>query len=160
MGNNLGRMSGIDQETCALLCFKRLTCTHWTHNWSGDECWLKTSDSGRAKSTTGSISGPKACGGRGFSLPEVTKTAAAAMASCAPPWTSLETGCYLFREWNSSWYNARGECRQSGGHLVIHSESESCDPNDPAKKLNFPQICPKMLQNVQKWPKMKQNGLK
>ena len=153
MGNNLGRMSGIDQETCALLCFKRITCTHWTHNWSGDECWLKTSDSGRAKSTTGSISGPKACGGRGFSLPEVTKTAAAAMASCAPPWTSLETGCYLFREWNSSWYNARGECRQSGGHLVIHSKSESCDPNDPAKKI---ELSAKLSKNVTKWPKMAQ----
>ena len=73
---------------------------------------MKTSDSGRAKSTTGSSSGPKACGGRGFSLPEVAKTAAAAMASCSPPWKSLDTGCYLFQEWNSTWYNARRECKQ------------------------------------------------
>ena len=40
---------------------------------------MKSSDSGRTKSTTGSSSGQKACGGRGFSLPEVAKTAAAAM---------------------------------------------------------------------------------
>ena len=79
---------------------------------------MKTSDSGRAKSTTGSSSGQKACGGRGFSLPEVAKTAADAMASCSPPWKSLDTGCYLFQEWNSTWYNARRECKQSGGYLL------------------------------------------
>ena len=36
----------------------------------------------------------------------------------------------------------------------IHSKSEDPDPNYPAKKLNFPQICPKMPQNG---PKMTQN---
>ena len=86
---------------------------------------MKTSDGGRAKSTTGSSSGQKACGGRGFSLPEVTSRAAAAMASCSPPWTSLSTGCYLFQDWNSTWYESRRECKQSGGFLVeIDSEDE------------------------------------
>ena len=42
-------------------------------------------------------------------------------------------------------------------HSVIHSKSESRDYNDPAKKLNFPQICPKMPQND---PKMTKNGPK
>ena len=47
------------------------------------------------------------------------------MASCSPPWKSLDTGCYLFQEWNSTWYNARRECKQSGGYLVeIDSEEE------------------------------------
>ena len=86
---------------------------------------MKSSDSGRTKSTTGSSSGQKACGGRGFSLPEVAKTAAAAMASCSSPWKSLDTGCYLFQEWNSTWYNARRECKQSGGYLVeVDSQKE------------------------------------
>ena len=37
-------------------------------------------------------------------------------------------------------------------HIIshIHSKSEDPDPNYPAKKLNFPQICPKMPQNGQK----------
>ena len=126
-GNNLSSKRGINQETCALLCFKKPSCTHWTYNptYQGGKCWMKTSGSGRTKSTTGSISGQKACGGRGFSLPEVTSTAAAAMASCSPPWTSLDTGCYLFQEWNSTWYDSRRECKQSGGFLVeIDSEEE------------------------------------
>ena len=118
---------GINQETCALLCFKKPACTHWTYNptFQGGKCWLKTSDSGRAKSTTGSSSGQKACGGRGFSLPEVAKAAAAAMTDCNPPWVSLETGCYLFRQSNSTWYESRGECQQSGGYLIeIDSHDE------------------------------------
>merc|ERR1719187_813476 len=128
-GNTIDSKTGINQETCALLCFKKPACTHWTHNptasYGDGRCWMKTSDSGRAKSTTGSSSGPKACGARGFSLPEVAKSAAAAMASCSPPWKSLDTGCYLFQEWNSTWYNARRECKQSGGYLVeIDSEEE------------------------------------
>merc|ERR1719365_145959 len=126
-GNNLMSKRGINQETCALLCFKKPACTHWTYNptFQGGKCWMKTSGSGRTKSTTGSTSGQKACGGRGFSLPEVTSTAAAAMASCSPPWTSLDTGCYLFQEWNSTWYDSRRECKQSGGFLVeIDSEEE------------------------------------
>ena len=128
-GNNLSSKRGINQETCALLCFKKPACTHWTFNPAASngegKCWLKTSDSGRAKSTTGSSSGQKACGGRGFSLPEVAKAAADAMASCSPPWKSLDTGCYLFQEWNSTWYNARRECKQSGGYLVeIDSQEE------------------------------------
>merc|ERR1719295_844260 len=81
-GNTIDSKTGINQETCALLCFKKPACTHWTHNptapYGDGKCWMKTSDSGRAKSTTGSSSGPKACGARGFSLPEVAKTSAAA----------------------------------------------------------------------------------
>merc|ERR1711971_1211558 len=126
-GNTFSSKRGINQETCALLCFKKPSCTHWTHNptYQGGKCWMKTSDSGRTKSTTGSSSGQKACGGRGFSLPEVTKSAAEAMASCNPPWTSLSTGCYLFQDWNSTWYESRRECKQSGGFLVeIDSEEE------------------------------------
>merc|ERR1712212_597695 len=127
-GNTFDSKTGINQESCALLCFKKPACTHWTYNptYQGGKCWMKTSDSGRAKSTTGSSSGQKACGARGFSLPEVAKTAAAAMASCRPPWKSLGTsGCYLFQEWNSTWYNARRECKQSGGYLVeIDSQDE------------------------------------
>merc|ERR1719356_1543616 len=130
-GNTIDSKTGINQETCALLCFKKPACTHWTHNptasYGDGKCWMKTSDSGRAKSTTGSSSGPKACGARGFSLPEVAKTSAAAMASCSPPWKSLDTGCYLFQEWNSTWYNARRECKQSGGYLV---EIDSRDEQD------------------------------
>merc|ERR1719209_1349472 len=128
-GNNLESKRGINQETCAALCFKKPACTHWTHNptYLGGKCWLKTSDGGRAKSTTGSTSGQKACGGRGFSLPEVTSTSAAAMASCSPPWTSLSTGCYLFQEWNSTWYQSRRECKQSGGYLVEVDSQEEQD---------------------------------
>merc|ERR1719193_2648614 len=126
-GNNLESKRGINQETCAALCFKKPACTHWTHNptYLGGKCWMKTSDGGRARSTTGSSSGQKACGGRGFSLPEVTSTAAAAMSSCSPPWISLSPGCYLFQDWNSTWYESRRECKQSGGFLVeIDSEEE------------------------------------
>ena len=126
-GNTFSSKRGINQETCAALCFKKPACTHWTHNptYEGGKCWMKTSDSGRAKSTTGSSSGQKACGGRGFSLPEVTKSAAEAMANCKSPWTSLSTGCYLFQDWNSTWYESRRECKQSGGFLVeIDSEEE------------------------------------
>merc|ERR1711971_1327742 len=126
-GNTFSSKRGINQETCALLCFKKPSCTHWTYNptYQGGKCWMKSSDSGRTKSTTGSSSGQKACGGRGFSLPEVTKSAAEAMASCNPPWTSLSTGCYLFQDWNSTWYDSRRECKQSGGFLVeIDSEEE------------------------------------
>ena len=47
------------------------------------------------------------------------------MADCNPPWVSLETGCYLFRLSNSTWYESRGECQQSGGYLVeIDSRDE------------------------------------
>ena len=90
-GNNLSSKYGINQETCALLCFKKPSCTHWTHNptYQFGKCWMKTSSSGRTKSTTGSTSGQKACGSRGFSLPEVTKAAATAVAECQSPWTSL-----------------------------------------------------------------------
>merc|ERR1712172_468350 len=128
-GNTFESKRGINQDTCALLCFKKPSCTHWTHNptYQGGKCWMKTSDSGRAKSTTGSTSGQKACGGRGFSLPEVTSTAAAAMASCSPPWKSLDTGCYLFQEWNSTWYDSRRECKQSGGYLVEVDSQEEQD---------------------------------
>ena len=45
----------------------------------------------------------------------------------------------------------------------IHSKSEDPDPNYSAKKLNFPQICPKipqngpkMAKNDPKWPKVAQ----
>merc|ERR1719385_232794 len=124
-GSNLESKRGINQETCALLCFKKPSCTHWTHNptYQGGKCWLKTSSSGRTKSTTGSTSGQKACGSRGFSLPEVTKAAATAVAECQSPWTSLDipgqpSGCYLFHGFKSSWYDSRRECKQSGGHLV------------------------------------------
>merc|ERR1719341_1017900 len=124
-GNNLSSKRGINQETCALLCFKKTSCTHWTHNltYQGGKCWLKTSSSGRTKSTTGSTSGQKACGSRGFSLPEVTKAAATAVAECQSPWTSLDipgqpSGCYLFHGFKSSWYDSKMECKQSGGHLV------------------------------------------
>ena len=84
---------------------------------------MKTSNSGRTKSTTGSTSGQKACGGRGFSLPEVSKAAATAVAECKSPWTSLDipgqpSGCYLFHGFKSSWYDSKKECKQSGGHLV------------------------------------------
>merc|ERR1719175_279821 len=128
-GNNLSSKRGINQESCALLCFKKPACTHWTYNptYQGGKCWLKTSGSGRTKSTTGSTSGQKACGGRGFSLAEVTSTAAAAVASCSPPWTSLTTGCYLFQEWNSTWYQSRSECKQSGGYLVEVDSQEEQD---------------------------------
>ena len=127
-GNTFDIKRGINQETCALLCFKKPACTHWTYNptYQGGKCWLKTSDSGRAKSTTGSSSGQKACGRRGFSLPEVTKTAAA-MESCNPPWTSLATGCYLFQEWNSSWYESKRQCKLSGGYLVEVDSQEEQD---------------------------------
>ena len=37
--------------------------------------------------------------------------------------------------------------------VSIHSKSESRDPSGAAKKLSFPQICPKMPQMAQKWPK-------
>ena len=47
--------------------------------------------------------------------------------------------------------------QSSCSHLSIHSKSEDPDPNYPAKKLNFPQICPKMPQNG---PKITQNGPK
>ena len=126
-GNTFESKAGINQETCALLCFKKPACTHWTYNptYEGGKCWMKTSDSGRAKSTTGSSSGQKACGRRGFSLPEVTKAAVSAMGNCDPPWTSLYTGCYLFQEGNSSWYESRRQCRQSGGYLVeVDSQEE------------------------------------
>ena len=53
---------------------------------------------------------------------------------------------------------------QLGSMPIIHSKSESHDSNHPAKKLNFPQICPKMPQNgpkmAKKWPNMTQNGPK
>ena len=124
-GNNLSSKYGINQETCALLCFKKPSCTHWTHNptYQFGKCWMKTSSSGRTKSTTGSSSGQKACGSRGFSLPEVRKAAATAVAECQSPWTSLDipgqpSGCYLFHGFKSSWYDSKRECRQSGGHLV------------------------------------------
>merc|ERR1711971_881028 len=124
-GNTFESKRGINQETCALLCFKKPSCTHWTHNptYQFGKCWMKTSSSGRTKSTTGSSSGQKACGSRGFSLPEVTKAAATAVAECQSPWTSLDipgqpSGCYLFHGFKSSWYDSKRECRQSGGHLV------------------------------------------
>merc|ERR1719341_2652521 len=131
-GNNLSSKRGINQETCALLCFKKPSCTHWTHNptYQGGKCWLKTSSSGRTSSTTGSTSGQKACGARGFSLPEVTKAAATAVAECQSPWTSVDipgqpSGCYLFHGFKSSWYDSKRECKQSGGHLVeIDSREE------------------------------------
>merc|ERR1719341_1727686 len=131
-GNNLSSKRGINQETCAILCFKKPSCTHWTHNltYQGGKCWLKTSSSGRTKSTTGSTSGQKACGSRGFSLPEVTKAAATAVAECQSPWTSLDipgqpSSCYLFHGFKSSWYDSKRECKQSGGHLVeIGSQEE------------------------------------
>ena len=126
-GNTLSSQRGVNQETCALLCFKKPACTHWTYNptFQGGKCWMKSSDSGRAKSTTGSSSGQKACGGRGFSIPEVNKAAAAAMADCSHPWTSVETGCYLFQKSNSTWYESRKDCQQKGGYLVeIDSEEE------------------------------------
>merc|ERR1719295_2429104 len=124
-GSNLESKRGINQETCALLCFKKPSCTHWTHNptYQGGKCWLKTSSRGRMKSTKGSTSGQKACGARGFSLPEVTKAAATAVAECQSPWTSVDipgqpSGCYLFHGLKSSWYDSKRECKQSGGHLV------------------------------------------
>merc|ERR1719365_417193 len=124
-GSNLESKRGINQETCALLCFKKPSCTHWTHNptYQGGKCWLKTSSRGRTKSTKGSTSGQKACGARGFSLPEVTKAAATAVAECQSPWTSVDipghpSGCYLFHGVKSSWYDSKRECKQSGGHLV------------------------------------------
>merc|ERR1719289_213236 len=131
-GNNLSSKRGINQETCALLCFKKPSCTHWTYNptYQGGKCWLKSSDSGRTKSRTGSTSGQKACGARGFSLPEVTKAAATAVTECRSPWTSLDipgqpSGCYLFHGLKSSWYDSKRECKQSGGHLVeIDSREE------------------------------------
>ena len=126
-GNTLSSQRGVNQETCALLCFKKPACTHWTYNptFQGGKCWMKSSDSGRAKSTTGSSSGQKACGGRGFSIPEVNKAAAAAMADCSHPWTSVDTGCYLFQKSNSTWYESRKDCQQKGGYLVeIDSEEE------------------------------------
>ena len=127
-GNTFASKQGINQETCALLCFRKPACTHWTYNptYQGGKCWMKTSDSGRTKSTTGSSSGQKACGRRGFSRPD-SKTAVAGVGNCNPPWTSLDTGCYLFQEWNSSWYESKRQCRQSGGYLVEVDSQEEQD---------------------------------
>ena len=128
----------MNQETCALLCFKAYRCTHWTHNpiQQGGKCWLKTGAAerrssyersswklGRARSTTGLSSGPKACGGKGFSLPPVSSTTAAA--NCTSPWTELSSGCYLIGGPNETWYEAKRECKRNGGYLVeIESQEE------------------------------------
>ena len=49
-------------------------------------------------------------------------------------------------------------------HDDIHSKSEDPDPKNPAKKSNFPQICPKMPQNgpkmAKKYPKWPKNDPK
>ena len=125
-GNNLSNKKGISQRTCALLCFRTSSCTHWTYNkkFQGGKCWLKSSNKGRTRSTKGSNSGQKSCGAKGFSLSMLTSEAAAAMEECRDPWTQLSTGCYLFQPRNSSWYEAKQACRQSGGHLVEIESSE------------------------------------
>ena len=111
-GNKLSSKRGINQETCALLCFKKPSCTHWKQNptYQGDKCWLKTCGSGRTKSRTGSTSEGMRCP-RLF--PEVTKATATAVAECQSPWTSLVSGqppgCYLFQGFKSSWYNSKRE---------------------------------------------------
>ena len=128
-GRNLSNKRGISQRTCALLCFRKSACTHWTYNrkHQGGKCWLKSSNRGRARSTNGSNSGQKACGGKDFSLSTVTSEAAAAMEECREPWTQLSTGCYLFRDRNSTWYEAKQECKQSGGHLAEIETQEEQD---------------------------------
>ena len=113
-------MKGISQRTCALLCFRTSSCTHWTYNekFQGGKCWLKSSNKGRTRSTKGSNSGQRACGAKGFSLSTLNSEAAAAMEECRDPWSQLSTGCYLFQPRNSTWYEAKQNCKQSGGHLV------------------------------------------
>ena len=119
-GSNLYDKRGVSQRTCALLCFRTSACTHWTYNkdYQGGKCWLKSSNKGRVRSTKGSNSGQKACGAKGFSLSSLTSEAAAAMEECRDPWSQLSTGCYLFQQRNSTWYEAKQTCKQSGGHLV------------------------------------------
>ena len=125
-GNNLSNKKGISQRTCALLCFRTSSCTHWTYNgkFQGGKCWLKSSNKGRVRSTKGSNSGQKSCGAKGFSLSMLTSEAAAAMEECRDPWTQLSTGCCLFQPRNSTWYEAKQACRQSGGHLIEIESSE------------------------------------
>merc|ERR1719430_3065237 len=71
-GHNLYTRKGIKVENragCAALCFEDSKCKFWTYNPKVSKCWMKTSDEGRSPSTTGSFSGPKACGAPG-ALPE------------------------------------------------------------------------------------------
>ena len=49
------------------------------------------------------------------------------MEECREPWTQLSTGCYLFRDRNSTWYEAKQECLQSGGHLAEIETQEDQD---------------------------------
>ena len=49
------------------------------------------------------------------------------MEECRDPWTQLSTGCYLFQPRNSTWYEAKQTCKQSGGHLVEIESSEEVD---------------------------------
>jgi len=67
-GHNLYTRKGIKVENragCATLCFEDGKCKFWTYNPRVSKCWMKTSDEGRSPSTTGSFSGPKACGAPG-----------------------------------------------------------------------------------------------
>jgi len=64
-GHNLYTTKGIkvgNMAGCASLCFGDNKCKFWTYNPRVSKCWMKTSDEGRSPSTTGSFSGPKACG--------------------------------------------------------------------------------------------------
>ena len=49
------------------------------------------------------------------------------MEECRDPWTQLSTGCYLFQPSNSTWYEAKQSCKQSGGHLVEIESSQELD---------------------------------
>jgi len=71
-GHNLYTTKGIkvgNMAGCASLCFEDSKCKFWTYNPRVKKCWMKTSDQGRSPSTTGSISGQKACGAQGV-LPD------------------------------------------------------------------------------------------
>ena len=60
-------------------------------------------------------------------MSSLTSEAAAAMEECRDPWSQLSTGCYLFQQRNSTWYEAKQTCKQSGGHLVEIENWEEWD---------------------------------
>ena len=63
-GNTIDSKAGINQETCALLCFKKPACTHWTYNPTYEGGKISPTEPPKNQTTTkkSNTASPRKCG--------------------------------------------------------------------------------------------------
>ena len=83
------------------MCFETIDCLFWTWNKKALKCWLKTSDASRTYSSTGSISGSKACGRPQVSNPSTGVVVGGVVGAVLAAISAVVAGFFAVQRWRS-----------------------------------------------------------